>query len=123
MGKKQRERRIQGLCAYCGGKMDREGYLCSKCNDQSNEWKHNRVLELHNNSKCVNCSQNLDREGWFCKECAAKLNSHSKVRNAFRRANGLCIQCGSPSEGYYYCIRCRNLKNERYWVKKLGLKD
>lgn len=116
MGDIKKIRRSFGLCAYCGDPMDREGYLCIKCNDLFNGWKHDRVIRLHKELKCANCGQVLDRDGWFCKGCALKLNNHSKIRNAIRRANGLCIQCAAPSDGYYYCQRCRDLKNLR-WKK------
>lgn len=115
------KRQLDGLCVYCGGEMDREGYLCSKCNELHRDWKHDRVIRLHEQGRCTSCGKPLDREGWFCSKCAEKLNSRSKIRNAFRRANRLCIQCGKPLEDgykYNYCIRCRNMRSDRYYKKK-----
>lgn len=118
---KRKLRKINGLCVYCGKKLDRKGSHCIDCNDLYNTWKRLGKLEKHEDGKCVNCYQVMDREGWFCKVCVKKLRDWARIRVAERRENGLCPQCGEKSEEYIYCRRCLDQLKERRAKKKIKI--
>ena len=112
------KRKAEGVCIYCGGKLDTEYLYCSKCNEKVNKMQNNWILEKHNKGYCANCNKILDREGWFCIDCANDLKLKARIRNAERKANGLCIQCGRPTDGKTYCQRCLDMRMDRYYNNK-----
>jgi len=113
-------RKTEGLCLYCGGKIDREGPHCKSCNDKYNEWKRNHTQYYHIVGKCTNCGKEVNRDGWLCRECANKANAHGRERNAYRRANNLCVQCCSPTDGHSQCRDCLDKLADRRNKKRMG---
>ena len=118
MEKLRNERKANGLCVQCGVRLDRVGRYCEKCNDAANIIKRKRCIWLYSVGFCTNCAEPMDREGWFCLKCANNLKLKARIRNTERRLRGLCIQCGVWADGYSYCQRCRDMRMERYYLKR-----
>lgn len=118
MFKIRKERIEKGLCPYCGNPIDREGYCCKYCNKYHHKLNRERAIRNIENNRCSSCGKTLDREGWFCISCAKKLNNRATIRSAERREKNLCVQCGTPTDGYSYCKRCRDMRMAKYYAKK-----
>lgn len=114
------QRKEKGLCVQCGIALDREGIYCKRCNDNNRKSKDRYREELEMAGLCLQCAKPVGREGLFCRPCLTVSNRKANIRNAERRLLGLCVRCGQPAEGYSYCQRCRDLRMDKYWTKKIG---
>lgn len=119
---KKSDRKTFGLCLYCGKEKESELNNCKKCNDLINKWKREWSNNCHENNKCTNCNKPMDREGWLCNTCLKTAKIKAKTRNEIRRKMGLCVQCAAPSDLYRYCQRCRDMRMDKYYKKKVGVK-
>ncbi len=112
-------RKSQGLCQYCGNKLDRKGICCTACNKQYNIWKEEYRTNLIRNARCIQCGKSLDREGLYCSTCCKDYKLKARIRYAERREMGLCVQCGEQAEeGRKYCRKCLDQRMERYYKNK-----
>lgn len=126
---------IVRVCSRCGGGLDTDGKMCSKCREISNRKSKERREWYLSNGICPYCgSEKLFGSERSCPECRAKrMNATEKTRNRQyekfleqsasskrkkyheRKEQGLCVRCGKykPIDGRTKCVRCTN-QRQRY---------
>lgn len=135
MNPKTRNARIAaGVCIECGGELDTNGKVCSKCREKKREEQRADREFYRSHGICPYCrTERIFGSEGACPECRAKFeNANERHRkknrekcreqsNAYhrkyyheRKEKGICVRCGKypAKEGGTYCVRCSAKKKE-----------
>lgn len=133
--RKRAERKRQGLCVYCGKPLDRQGVLCTACNDKFNKYQKESKEQYISVGICPICRKNeIFNNERSCLECRAKSAirdqkrvkekiAHNRKRYNERIEQGKCPRCGKPKEddGYSWCAECRAKRKK--WLNRKEKKN
>ena len=120
-----------GICVRCGGVLDRNGVLCTKCNQEQANESLGRYYFLKEINLCPKCGNTVGRDETYCAVCRAeaaeksakkraaldkqKYNEYQRSRKHKLLEKGICPKCGKRKIdiGYKSCSYCR-AKNTAY---------
>ncbi len=95
-------RRLQGLCADCGGPPETGGAMCAACREKGKR-KQARAASARASAGLCPCGAARDPGKLSCRACRA----YRLGRDRRRRGSGVCSSCPAPAaEGRTLCGPC-----------------